>query len=338
MKKKLQFLKMGTMLLLLMSIFLFSCTKEEPINVPESEINEELSLKSDQILPPEEIACDLIAGQNILVGQVVYSHDETNLYVTYLVNSPWVLTELHFYAGTLAGLPRNKTAIQIGHFPYDMDDLVGNMLTIPLEGLNDDDGVLTLAAHAVVVNGDQNETAWANCSYKPLIACKSFFNDAPPRSSRSYGVTDGSILYKDYFSIDYGYDYWCNWLGINIYENGDEYNLQSKYYNPVSGSILSAYAGKVLVSDDGNEIEVQVMGEVDGKLFDATHLFVGSWNQLVAISGTGLNGCPNYPSFNYYDNTKSKVHTFQITIPIKSKSFEAAFGSNRWGWISNYEL
>jgi hypothetical protein len=335
MKKKLSFLKMGTMFALLMSIFLFSCTKEEQISVPESDINGELELKQAQILPPEEIACDLFAGQTINVGKVIYSHDATNLYVTYLVKSPWVLTELHFYAGTLAGLPRNKTAIQIGHFPFDMDDLVGNQLIIPLDDLSDDNGVLTLAAHAVVVNGNHNETAWANCSYKPLIALKSFFNDRPPRDSRSYGVSDGSIQYKDHFSID-NTNLWCNWLGINVYENNDEYKLQSKYYNPVNGSILQAYAGKVLVSDDGSELEVQVIGEVEGKKFNTTHLFVGSWNQIEAlVSG---NGCPNYSSFPFVNLSENKVHTFQIPIPIKSKSFEAAFGTKRWGWISTYEL
>ncbi|HAQ20002.1 MAG TPA: hypothetical protein DCR40_12340 [Prolixibacteraceae bacterium] len=330
MKTKLHFMKLGTMFVLLLSIFLFSCTKEEPVNVPESEFNSELTLKNGLILPPEEIACDLIAGQNILVGQVIYSHDLTNLYVTYLVNSPWVLTELHFYAGTLAGLPLNKTAIQIGHFPYDMDDLVGNQLIIPLASLSSDDGVLTLAAHAVVVNSDQNETAWANCTYKPLIASKSFFNDRGTGLSATYALTDGPIKYKDYFTISTDRDWWCNWFGINIYQNGDEYNLQSKHY---------ADAGKVLVSDDGNTLAVLVKGEVAGKLLQSTYLFVGSWNQLVALSGTGGGGCPNYYSFpRKKEFQESLIHDFQIPIPIKSISFKDAFGSNRWGWISSYEL
>ena len=171
-------------------------------------------------------------------------HDDDYLYVTYLVNSPWVLTELHFYAGTLAGLPRNKTAIQIGLFPYDMDDLVGNQLIIPLADLSSDAGVLTLAAHAVVVNGDQNETAWADCSYKPIIGAKVRFNDW------SYALTDGPISYAEYFGNLS--THWCSKLGLNIYANGDGYLLQSRHY-------LLADAGTVEVSDDGTNLKVKVM-------------------------------------------------------------------------------
>lgn len=322
MKKELQFSKMGTMLLLLMSIFLFSCTKEEPINVPESDISGEMNLKDAHILPPEEIACDLIAGQNIPVGQVIYSHDETNLYVTYLVNSPWVLTELHFYAGTLAGLPLNKTAVQIGHFPYDMDDLVGNQLIIPLADLSSDAGVLTLAAHAVVVNGEQNETAWASCSYKPIVGAKVRIDNG------SYALTDGPISYAEYFSN--ASTHWCSRLGLNIYANGDGYLLQSRHY-PL------ADAGTVQVVEDGSSLKVTITATVVGQTMINSYLFVGSINQLGAIA-IDSDGCPKYADFPYVKNEANNTHEHLIPIPVKSKSFKDAFGSNRWGWISSYEL
>lgn len=322
MNTKLRFMKVGAMLVLLISIFLFSCTKEETIIVPESELNSELSLKNGAMLPPEEIACDLLAGQSINVGKVIYSHDATNLYVTYLVNNPWVLTEIHFYAGTLAGLPINKTAIQIGHFPYDMDDFTGNQLIIPLADLSSDNGVLTLAAHAVVVNGDQNETAWADCNYKPVIGAKARFVD------NKYALTDGPISYSSYFGN--ASTHWCSRLGLNIYTNGDGYLLQSRHY-PL------ADAGTVEVSDDGTNLKVKIKGTVAGNTMKESYLFVGSFNQLGAIA-IAVDGCPVYANFPFVKSLLNDTHEYIIPIPIKSQSFNSAFGSNRWGWITSYEL
>lgn len=322
MKTKLRFAKLGSMMLLLTSIILFSCTKEESIVSPESEFNSELTLKNAHMLPPEEFSCDLMAGQTINVGKVVYSNDGTNFYVEYFITAPWMVSEIHFYAGTLTGLPRNKTAIQIGHFPYDMNDFVGNKLTIPLADLDDDGGVLTLAFHAVVVNGTQNETAWGNCTYKPVVGAKVRF------VNNKYALTDGPISYSDYFSNTS--THWCSRLGLNIYANGDGYLLQSRHY-PL------ADAGTVEVSDDGTNLKVKIIGTVAGNTMKESYLFVGSFNQLGAIA-LGSDGCPVYANFPYVKFLLNDTHEYSIPIPIKSKSFKSAFGSNRWGWITSYEL
>lgn len=323
MKTKSHFLKIGTIITFSVSLLFFSCDKQEEVISADSELNVTVSLKSAHILPPEELVCDLLAGQTINVGKVIYSNDGLNLYVTYLVNSPWVLTELHFYAGTLNGLPRNKTAIQIGHFPYDMDNLVGNQLIIPLSELDSDDGVLTLAAHAVVVNGGKNETAWANCTYSPIVGAKVRFSD------QSYALTDGPISYAEYFSNNS--THWCSRLGLNIYEKNDGYLLQSNYYT------LADAAGTVQVSDDGNFIKVKISATVDGEIMTNSYLFVGSINQLGAIT-IDSDGCPKYANFPYVKNDANNYHEQLIPIPIKSMSFKAAFKSNRWGWISSYKL
>lgn len=324
-----RFLKLGSMMVLLSTVILFSCTKEEPINVSESEFNSELTLKNGHLLPPEEFACDLMAGQTINVGKVIYSNDGTNLYVEYFVTAPWAVSEIHFYAGTLNGLPRNKTAVQIGHFPYDMNDFVGYKLTIPLTDLDDDNGTLTLAFHAVVLNGTQNETAWADCSYKPVIGAKVRF------TNNRYALTDGPISYADYFNyvpITAGDPNWCSRLGLNVYENGDGYLLQSKHY-PLSD------AGTVQVSDDGTNIKVKIMATVPDVTITMkeSYLFVGSLNQLGAIA-IRFDGCPTYANFPYVKFAVNNTHEHIIPIPIKSKSFKSAFGSNRWGWISSYKV
>jgi hypothetical protein len=321
MKTKLNVEKLRQLLILLLTIIIISCAKEEQVILPESN----LILKNGMKLPTEDVVCDLIAGQNILVGQVIYSNDGTNLYVTYLVNSPWVLTELHFYAGSLAGLPRNKTAILIGQFPYDMGDLVGNTLTIPLEGLSFDSNGYTLSAHAVVVNGLQNETAWANCTaktYKPVISLKTRFSDY------TYAVSDGAISYANYFTNNSTEDHWCHTLGLNVYENGDEYILQSRHHD---------YLGKVLVSDDGTNLSVTVLGDYLNENLIHSYLFVGTLEEFGKI--TLFNDCPAYETFPYINNAiGSNTHNFLIKIPkeYKSITFNEAFGSNRWGWFSYY--
>jgi hypothetical protein len=274
------------------------------------------------MLPPEEFSCDLLAGQTINVGKVIYSNDGTNFYVEYFLTAPWVVTEIHFYAGNFAKFPRNKQAIQIGNFPYDMADFSGNKLTIPLSNLKTDNGILTLAFHAVVENGKQNETAFANCSYKPVVGAKVRFIDA------KYALTDGPVSYADYFGNTS--THWCSRFGLNVYANGDDYLLQSRHY-PLGD------AGTVQVSDDGANLKVKIIATDPSNTMKESYLFVGSLNQLGAIA-IGSDGCPVYANFPYVKYVVNNTHEYSIPIPIKSKSFNTAFGSNRWGWITTYEL
>lgn len=321
MKTKSSFLKIGAIITFSVSLLFFSCDKQEEVIGAASDLKVAATLKSAS-LTPDGTVCDLLAGQTINVGKVIYSHDADNLYVTYLVNSPWTLTEVHFYAGTFDGLPRNKNAIQIGHFPYDTSDLQGNQLIIPLSGLSSDDGILTLAAHAVVINGNKNETAWAECTLTdPVVAAKVRFND------RSYALTDGTISYADYFNNTS--THWCSRLGINSYAIGSS-DLQSRWY-PLGG------AGTVEVSDNGDNFKVKITATVAGKTMTNSYLFVGPLDQLgnIAIS---TDGCPDYTQFPFVKNETNNVHEYVIPFPISSKSFKDAFGTNRWGWISSYEL
>lgn len=320
MKTELRFTKLLMTIALLLGIFVSSCTKEEPLLLPESEKGAVATLKNATI---DDVICDLIAGQSINVGSVIYSHDATNIYVTYTTANGWTLKELHLYVGNLAGLPSNKTAVQIGHFPYTYSSINGMTsytFEVPIIGLSHDDNVYTIAAHAVVVNGTMEETAWSNCTYEPIIMLKSYFTNG------KYAVTDGTPFSTDYY---------CWHGGYNYYTNPDEYLLQNmEYFLPINGG-----AGKVNVSDDGTTLTVVVTAN-DGLTLDRSYLFVGTMQEFLAIQTT-LGNCPDYPLFPFNEFTDGATHTFDITIPnleSNSISFESAYDSKRWGWFSYYKL
>ena len=95
----------------------------------------------------------LYAGQNIDVGIVEVWNDTDNLYVNYVVDDPWRLTETHFHvAADLDGIPQTKKGNPIpGQFDYEGEHNCEQyfLYTIPLAGLNVE---LYIAAHAVVAD------------------------------------------------------------------------------------------------------------------------------------------------------------------------------------------
>ncbi|MFC1785639.1 hypothetical protein ACFL0J_08465 [Candidatus Neomarinimicrobiota bacterium] len=110
--------------------------------------------------PCESTVSILNADQDIPVGNVTVSNDETNLYVTYNVDAPWVLMGTHLsVAITPDDIPQNKAKNpKIGKFEYGeggLASLATVTYTIPL---TDFDGVdcevenddLFIAAHAKV--------------------------------------------------------------------------------------------------------------------------------------------------------------------------------------------
>ena len=62
---------------------------------------------------PQEV--DLLAGQHIDVGEVKVWNDDTNLYVQYVIDDPWVMTGSHLYVGKTD--PANFPSTP-GQFPY----------------------------------------------------------------------------------------------------------------------------------------------------------------------------------------------------------------------------
>lgn len=301
---------------LLLGIFITSCSKKDSLLISENETTDLMLKSASSAVDITE--CELIAGQHINAGKVIYSHDEDYMYVTYITSGAWLLSELHVYVGNLDGLPRNKTAIQIGKFKYSISNLNANTwtFTIPLAGLSKDANGYTIAAHAVVKNGTQEETAWANCTYHPVLTVKLKFTNGEFAASEGVRfLTSGA---------------WCTYLGVNSYEKGDndEYPLISNYW-------LAGGLGKVIVNYIEPNVEVTVI-PAEGLSLKETFVYFGDMKGLINLV-EGL--CPDYTQFPYINQTPASTHTF--TIPYNnshSLSFKTAFGSSRWGWLSYYKF
>lgn len=332
MKTNLRLKELGIVLVLLLSTFIFSCTKDVPSDIAESD----LTLKSAAIPQPDDQVCDLIAGQTINVGKVVYSHVGNTMLVEYITTGGWTLSEVHLYVGNMDHFKEtcmNNTAVQIGNFPYSATNLnsTTKSFEIDLTGIVPDANGYLVVAHAVVNKPGQEETAFANCIYQPVvIALKS----NPPADAvapfNTFACTEGTrFIETSEFENSHG---WCYWLGYNIYNKGDgvtTYLLQSPDF-PTPGDL-----GKVEVTDDGTSLFVTVYAE-NGYTIRRSYLYVGT---MEGLQNTVYGMCPDYVLFPYKIEQTATVHAF-AAIPLQqnSVSFEEAFGSKRWGWISYYNI
>lgn len=110
---------------------------------------------------------NLMAGQNIVSGNVTVTNDATNLYVTYNTINGWQIQKTHLYVGNCNSIPTtNNGNPKIGLFPMQTAHsprVTSYTYTIPLSTL---DSCYCIAAHAevVLVNGSgniiQSETGW----------------------------------------------------------------------------------------------------------------------------------------------------------------------------------
>ncbi len=107
--------------------------------------------------PPPQCQTDLIAGQNwdSPAGVVTVWDDGEYLYVTFKTTGDWSLGETHLYVGTV-----QPTKAAPGRFPFKNQTggykiLLNNLGVVC-------GNTLYIAAHAVVSQGCQQETAWAD--------------------------------------------------------------------------------------------------------------------------------------------------------------------------------
>lgn len=118
---------------------------------------------------------DLIAGQNIDVGEVHIEHTEDTMTIKYTTTGDWWLAETHVWIGTdVDGVPTSgkQNNPKIGQFPYSMEhDPMVQTYTYTFDLVEDLGWVfggepLVILTHAVVyriVDGEtvQGETGWA---------------------------------------------------------------------------------------------------------------------------------------------------------------------------------
>ena len=154
------------MILVAGSLF-WSCQKDEVLNLQE----ENLQLKSapgQSVCPPEYIS--LTTRQNTEVGNLVISNDIDFLYVTFVANGSYTLSETHLWAGVNEeDVPKNGNDIPTpGRFPFHSAISTDHSFTINLPDIYLKSEVLEgksvyLFAHAVLTNNETGETesAWS---------------------------------------------------------------------------------------------------------------------------------------------------------------------------------
>jgi hypothetical protein len=109
----------------------------------------------------------LFGGQTIDTGTVTIANDDSNLYITYTTNDPWVITAVHLaVADSLSGIPQNKNNNPLpGHFPNNSTfnpPLTSITYTIPLGSFVAGETLYIGAQAEVQAPGDQggSQTAW----------------------------------------------------------------------------------------------------------------------------------------------------------------------------------
>jgi hypothetical protein len=140
-----------TLLLMVPVLFGMACSQASDPIMP---VTERFVVGDGDPICGEQYVC-LMAGQNMEIGSVKVWHDENCLYVDFIVDDPWVVTDTHIaVADSLEGIPQTKKGSpKIGNFPYEAGECID--VTQWEWGT-----VLYIAAHAVVENGEQAETAW----------------------------------------------------------------------------------------------------------------------------------------------------------------------------------
>lgn len=147
----------------------YSCDSNEITSSEEDVVvvSQFRSVNVCDIEPCGEIkTVNLIAGQNIVAGSIMYANDADYVYVHYATTGDWKLKALHLYVGDCTLIPANKAGNPtIGKFPYKTSFTEYQTVytfAIPIDQLPD---CMCIAAHAElvrVVDGNvvQSETGW----------------------------------------------------------------------------------------------------------------------------------------------------------------------------------
>ena len=209
-----------TLAVIFLSGILVSCQKDEIKTVQDP--GKYIVTKADSPMV-YEFTTDLIAGQNLDVGDVIVNNDGENIYVTYLVLEPgWGMLQTHLHLATsLAGIPQTpKGNPKIGHFDYQLEHEMIQEYTYVIPLSWNPGTELFIAAHAVVAYDYMNAVV-AN-----LPSTAQLFLVYPHNMSYYQSIVEGGGI------INGTYDGWCIEHGNTIIPN------QSLPYNV---NVLSSY-------------------------------------------------------------------------------------------------
>ncbi|MDX1463804.1 MAG: hypothetical protein R3359_12165 [Marinirhabdus sp.] len=153
-------MKTSQLLMLLFAVSIFaSCSRESQIE------NDGLTVDRVVITPTGEcFSASLMAGQHMDAGTLLVTENPNgDTVVRYETSNGWTLDAVHLYYGDCAEIPTTGAGNpKIGHFPVNVELSVGTTtFEHTIESLDGSTFTGCLMAHAVVNNGEQQETAWA---------------------------------------------------------------------------------------------------------------------------------------------------------------------------------
>jgi hypothetical protein len=177
----------------------------------------------------EPFRTDLIAGQHTDAGDVLVWNDEDNLYVRYVTEGGWCITESHLdVAAGLEDIPQKNGNPIPGHFDYSKSFsscVQEETFTISINPDWFNGCSLYIAAHAVVRNSGQNgngkgrtETAWGDGSDFPGKNWATYFNYNLQTVERYPAVGNSYVGIEDWKNGDFDY----NDFGMN-FQIAEEY-------------------------------------------------------------------------------------------------------------------
>jgi len=174
-------------------------------NVDELVINE----NTYDFEPPPIKTVDLIAGQNIDVGDVIVWLEAGNLYVKYVTVDGWAMTETHLaVAASWSGIPQKNGNPIPGRFPYSTihdPPATEYTYTIPYTG------PVSIAAHAEVIKLIGTAASWQYATqviaYKQgkLVGGGPITDPARTDPIRALGAPDGAFYSLGFVSVGDGY-------------------------------------------------------------------------------------------------------------------------------------
>lgn len=169
-------IKQLKLLLISLGLFFLNACQTESVSEANTEnsSNSKATPQTTTSITPcgEIIEIKLLAGQNIVAGNVRISNDANNLYVTYNTSNGWQINKTHLYVGACNLIPLTPAGNpKIGLFPYKTTHspaVTSFTYTIPLANLPDCVCILT---HAEVFKNNggsiQTETAWGQGDQLP---------------------------------------------------------------------------------------------------------------------------------------------------------------------------
>ena len=274
----------------------------------------ELILKSGSANCNDFVEYDLVAGQNMVVGNAIVTNDEENLLIFYSITSEGLyLTESHVYVGPLEFLPVNKKDNPvIGKFNLSKVHKEGTtsyLYEIPLSLIKKE--CLTIAMHGVL--NDEN-TIWAkgDCSFGKdsentrwgWFICeyciKECVEDKELVFTLKTNLKSGSAVSDGFKLSETG---WCQYLGYT------QFNL--KELELITVDLIDQDwndIGDINIFRKGKTIVVDVDPADPNNIVEETWVYLGT-PELLGLYLKKVE-CPEYRLFPY--SSKSDLVTISL--------------------------